>query len=193
MKQLFLGAALLLAGCKTDYANLPAFSATRQLQAVIEIPAGSAHQYKYDPETHEFPVEKEAGQDRIIRFMPYPVNYGFIPSTLLDKSRGGDGDPLEVLVLGESRETGTIMEVLPLGVLLLETAGDLQYKVLAVPAKPSERLIEATDFEELSTKYPAVKKILETWFLNYNPTEHARLMGWKDEKFAEELVRKWMK
>jgi inorganic pyrophosphatase len=193
MKQTLLFSMLLLAGCKTDYENLPAFSDTKQLQAVIEIPAGNAHKYEYNPDTREFQVDKEAGRDRIISFLPYPVNYGFIPSTLMDKSRGGDGDPLDVLVLGESRETGTVMEILPIGVLLLEDAGELDYKVLAVPAKPSERLIEATSYEELNTKYPAIKKILEEWFLNYNPKDRCRIMGWKDERFAEEQVRKWMK
>src|SRR5437899_700352 len=125
-----LSLALFLSACTTNYENLPAYSDNKQLQAVIEIPAGSAHKYKYDPETHTFPVDQKAGREQIVDFLPYPGNYGFIPSTRLAKNRGGDGDGLDILVIGESRETGTVMEVLPLGIILLEVAGELDYKVI---------------------------------------------------------------
>jgi len=191
MKKLLYFTPLLLAftACETDYGSYPAYSENKQLQAVIEIPAGSAHVLKYNDSTQTFPAVKDAGQDKVIQYLPYPGNFGFIPSTRLGK----ENKFLPVLILGEAQETGTLMEITPLGVLLLEEAGELEYKIIAVPAKPSQRLIVATDYNELSEKYPSVKRILELWFLHSEPANKAKIMGWKDERFAEELVQKWLK
>ena len=179
----------LLSGCKTDYANLPTYSANKQLQAVIENPAGTNHKLRFDRTTKEFVNAKEAGRDRVIGFLPFPGNYGFIPSTEV----GGNGDPLEVLVIAEAMETGTVMEIVPLGVLHLDIEGELEPKIIAVPARPSEQLISATDYAALSTQYPALKEILEKWFVHHTPTRHAKFAGWRDERFADKLVQRWMK
>ncbi|MBK0401684.1 inorganic diphosphatase [Adhaeribacter sp. BT258] len=189
MKKVLFGLGMLaFSGCKTNYEDLPAFSESKQVQVVIETPAGSAREYAFSSKTNEFAVVQEAGQDKIIRFLPYPANAGFIPST-----RTPDNKPLFALVLSESQETGTVTEVMPVGVLLLESAGELEYQIVTVPAKPSERLLEATDSEEFIRKYPAAKKMLETWFLNSEPQNNVRIMGWKDDKFADELIRKHLK
>ena len=194
MKQLYcLLMLLLLAGCQTNLSNLPTYSNTKQLQAVIETPAGAGYQNKYNPETDKFLKVQEAGQDKVIRFLPYPVNVGFIPSTRQPKAPGSKDLPLPVLIIAGSQEAGTVTEIMPLAVLILETAGEINYQVIATPAKPSERLISATSFDEFTQENAAIKKILETWFLNYAPTENTKIMAWKDDRFAEELIRKWMK
>ena len=43
------------------------------------------------------------GKERIIQFLPYPGNYGFIPETL-----AGDGDPIDVIDLDESEQRGAL-------------------------------------------------------------------------------------
>jgi inorganic pyrophosphatase len=56
---------------------------------IIETPKGSRNKYAYDPAERIFALKKvlPAG-------MAFPYDFGFVPST-----RGGDGDPLDVLVL----------------------------------------------------------------------------------------------
>jgi hypothetical protein len=56
---------------------------------IIETPKGSRNKYAFDPEERIFALKKvlPAG-------MAFPYDFGFVPST-----RGGDGDPLDVLVL----------------------------------------------------------------------------------------------
>ena len=182
-----------LAGCQTNLSNLPAYTETKQLQAVIETPAGAGYQNKYNPETGEFLKVQEAGQDKVIRFLPWPVNVGFIPSTRQPKATGSKDQPLPVLIIAGSQEPGTVTEIMPLGVLILETAGEINYQLIATPAKPSERLINATSYDEFAKENVAIKKILETWFINYAPAENTKIMAWKDDRFADELIRKWMK
>ena len=61
--------------------------------------------------------------------MHYPANYGFVPQTLWD-----DGDPLDVLVLGqEPLVPGCLVEARPIGVLDMIDGGEGDAKVLAVP------------------------------------------------------------
>ncbi len=178
-----------LTGCKTDYANLPTYAPNRQLQAVIETPAGSAHKLQYDQATKEFIADEEAGQARVIGFLPFPGNFGFIPSTQTNSK----GKGLEILVIGESVATGTVMEVIPIALLQLEAAGNTDHKIIAIPARPSEQLITANSFAELSNRYPAALEILQKWFTSYNPTERSRFVRWHDEQFADQEIQRWMK
>jgi inorganic pyrophosphatase len=63
--------------------------------AVIEIPRGTKNKYELDLETGLLRV------DRVLySAVHYPANYGFIPRTLAD-----DGDPQDVLVLGQEPVT----------------------------------------------------------------------------------------
>lgn len=168
---------------------MPTYSANKQLQAVVETPAGNTHKLVYDKEKQEFVPDLDAGHEREVNFLPYPGNFGFIPSTEIDKNGRG----LEVLVLSERQEPGTDMEVIPVGLMQLERGGELRHIVVAVPARPSERQLDATNYENFSTKYPGAKAILQIWFANYNKAAGTRFVGWRDEKFAEKEIQRWMK
>ncbi len=72
-----------------DPTSLPAYGDDAELTVIIETPKGSRNKYAYDPEARIFELKKvlPAG-------MEFPYDFGFVPSTV-----GGDGDPLDVLVL----------------------------------------------------------------------------------------------
>ena len=90
---------------------------------VIEIPRGSKVKYELDKPTGLLRV------DRILySSVIYPANYGFIP-----RSYCGDGDPLDVLVLGnEPVQPLSIMQAKAIGVLSMRDEGDPDDKVIAV-------------------------------------------------------------
>jgi inorganic pyrophosphatase len=78
------------------------------LQVIIETPKGSRNKYAYDPRLRAFQLKKvlPAG-------IEFPYDFGFVPATL-----GGDGDPLDVLVLmDEAAFTGCVIEVRTIGVI----------------------------------------------------------------------------
>ena len=82
----------------------------------------------------KYELDKDSGAMMVDRFlhtaMFYPGNYGFIPHTL-----SGDGDPVDVLVVGRSPVMpGAVMPVRPVGVLLMEDDGGQDEKIIAVPA-----------------------------------------------------------
>lgn len=174
-----------------NHLALPSFSAAGHLQAVIEIPAGTNTKYEYNKQLLQFQPDRRDGQPRRVDFMPYPVNYGFIPSTRMDKSRAGDGDPLDVLLLAEHVPTGSVVEVLPIGLLQLKDTGELDHKVLAIPVDPAARIIKARNWVEFQQDYSAIRHILELFFMYYDGLGTMTVMGWGDEHAALAEVKKW--
>lgn len=174
-----------------NHLTLPSFSANGHLQGVVEIPAGTNTKYEYNKQLLQFQPDIRDGKVRKVDFMSYPVNYGFIPSTKMTKDNGGDGDPLDVLILAEHIPTGTVVEVQPIGLLLLKDLGELDHKVLAIPTDPDKRIIRATTWETFQRDYSAIRHILEQFFLYYDGLGTMTLMGWADEKMAIQEVKKW--
>lgn len=174
-----------------DHLALPSFSPNGYLQGVIEIPSGTNTKFEYNKQLLQFQPDTRNGSVRRVDFMSYPVNYGFIPSTKMEKERGGDGDPLDVLVLAEHIPTGSVLEVQPIGLLLLQDLGEFDHKVLAIPVDPAKRIIRATNWNEFQQDYSAIRHILELFFLYYDGLGTMTLLGWADEKAALEEVKKW--
>src|SRR5678815_5103232 len=77
----------------------------KQFTAIIEIPKGSKVKYELDKDTGMLKVDRV-----LFSAVHYPANYGFLPRTYCD-----DGDPLDVLVLGQE-------PVVPLCICLLYTS-----------------------------------------------------------------------
>ncbi len=96
-----------------------------EINVIIENPMGGAP-VKYE-------VDKETGVMFVDRFlhtpMYYPGNYGYIPQTL-----GGDGDPLDVIVIGQIPVVpGAELPARPIGVLMMEDDKGADEKIIAVP------------------------------------------------------------
>lgn len=91
--------------------NLEAFDEEGVLNVIIETPKGSRNKFNYDEQTGLFKLGGvlPAGA-------AFPFDFGFVPSTL-----GGDGDPLDVLVLmDEPAFTGCLVRVRAVGVVEAE-------------------------------------------------------------------------
>lgn len=96
------------------------------VNVIIEVPLGG-QPIKYE-------LDKAAGTLVVDRFlhtpMAYPGNYGFVPHTLSE-----DGDPIDVLVCN-TRELvpGCVINVRPIGVLIMEDNAGQDEKIIAVPS-----------------------------------------------------------
>jgi len=91
--------------------------------AVIEIPRGSKLKYEIDKKTGMLLL------DRVLySAVHYPANYGFIPRT-----HGGDGDPLDVLVLmQEPVHPLTVVRARAIGGFLMVDEKGIDDKIVAV-------------------------------------------------------------
>ena len=167
------------------------YTAEGNLRAIVEIPAGTNRKVIYDPQFRSFYPEQEGEVDRRIDFLPYPANYGFIPSTRLRNEAGGDGDPLDVFILAESLPTALVLEVIPLAVVETRDAGEADPKIIAVPLNQNRRIIQATTLAELEQRYPAIKEIMTLWLSHYDSTDTTEVLGWGDEQAARRMIEQW--
>lgn len=174
---------------KKNY-QLPAIE-DNVVNVIVEIPAGTNTKIEYDVTSGTFEPDQVDGKDRVVAFLPYPGNYGFIPSTLMNEEQGGDGDALDILVIGTSQPTGSVIKAKPVGTLVLKDNGELDTKIIAVPAKQEDRTLLADNFLELMLEHDPAKRIIEEWFLNYKGAGQMELIRWEDENYALQEIDKW--
>ena len=96
-----------------------------ELNVVIEIPTGSNHKIEWDREHACFMLDR-------VEPMAFakPCNYGFIPQTLDE-----DGDELDVLMITDQPlTTGIWMKAKILGVMKFVDGGEVDDKIICVPA-----------------------------------------------------------
>lgn len=172
--------------------NISSKSSNGNYQAIVEIPAGTNRKTEINKETGSFETSLRNGIPRIIDFLGYPVNYGFVPSTSMAKNRGGDGDPIDALIICESLPLASNVEFIPIALLRLKDNNELDSKIIGVPTNSNSRTICATNFNEFKTMYPAIMDILVKWFLNYDKlNDTTKFIGWEDELKAVEEIEKW--
>lgn len=188
---------VLLVGCKpkvdVETYHLATFTEAGHLRAVVEIPAGTNHKIEINPKTGYFEADSIENKVRVVDFLPYPGNYGFIPSTYMDPAKGGDGDALDILVLAEHQSTGSVMEVIPIATLLLSDNGELDTKIIAIPADPEKRIIKADNYQSFMVQYNPVKNMIQDWFLSYKGLGQMKLLGWRNDQHAITEIKKWQK
>jgi inorganic pyrophosphatase len=151
------------------------------VNVVIEVPLGG--------EPIKYEMDKEPGALFVDRFlytsMRYPGNYGFIPHTL-----SGDGDPCDVLVANtRAIAPGAVINVRPVGVLVMEDDGGQDEKIIAVP---SSKLTQRYDRVSTYTDLPEITiKQIEHFFEHYKdlePGKWAKIIRWGDAEEARRLI-----
>ncbi len=169
---LVLAAAVCLGGCRVaaedgpDYVDgILASPAPGTINVVVEIPGGTNDKWEVDKTSGTLEWEQLDGRPRVVQYLSYPGNYGMVPRTSLPSELGGDGDPLDVLLLGPRVERGAVVRARPIGVLRLVDDGERDDKILAVQS--TGPLSGIGDLETLEADYPGVLLIVKTWFANY--------------------------
>ena len=175
---------------KLDYDKLPFKSENGHLTAVIEIPAGTNDKFEYNYELKKFTQEIKDGKPRVVKFLPYVGSYGFIPGTFMDPSIGGDGDALDILIIGESIKQGEIIEIKPIATLKLLDGGEEDHKVIGVPVNAKLNTTNINDYTSLSEP---IKEIIKTWFTNYKGPNKMQFQGWIGTDSTVIEINKWIK
>lgn len=95
------------------------------INVVVEIPAGSSHKIEWNRDLAVMQLDRVDPQ-----IFAKPTNYGFIPQTLDE-----DGDELDVLLVTDAPlPTGIFLEAKIIGVMKFEDDGEVDDKIVAVPA-----------------------------------------------------------
>jgi inorganic pyrophosphatase len=134
---------------------------------VIEIPRGSRNKYEIDHHTGRVMLDR-----RLFTATTYPADYGFVPETL-----GGDGDPLDALVLLEDPVyPGVWVEARPVGVLhMQDEAGDDAKLICVPPGEP--RWQNVNDIDDLTPQLMAEIQHFFEVYKALEPDKHSSTTG----------------
>jgi len=166
--------------------DIPYRAANGDYQMVVEIPAGTNEKWQTDALTGQFYHDRINGIPRVINFLPYPMNYGMIPQTLLDREKGGDGDPLDIITLAPAQPRGTVNQVKILGALRLAERGEMDTKIVAtLPGGPFQ---DVNDLPELLMQYPGTVEIVRLWFEGYKGPGSFLFQGYANRSESEQMI-----
>jgi inorganic pyrophosphatase len=158
-----------------------------ELNVIIETPKGSRNKFNYDEETGLFKLGGvlPAGAS-------FPFDFGFVPSTV-----GGDGDPLDVLVLmDESAFAGCLVRVRLVGVIEAEQTerdGETTRNDRLIGVAAESRLHKGVG--TLEALGDALLDEIEHFFVSYNDFKGKRFnpLGRFGPRKASALVEEGMK
>ncbi len=189
-------AALALAGCVSGFPvhapaphllhGIPSRASSGAVNVVIEIPAGTNAKWEVDKQSGRLLWEMKDGRPRVVQYVAYPGNYGMVPRTLLPEGSGGDGDPLDVIVLGPALDRGSISSVHIIGVLRLLDDRERDDKLIGV--RPDAPLGDVANLGALDERYPGARRIIELWFSHYKGTGRLEVTGWGTREEALEIL-----
>lgn len=151
-------------------------------RAVIETPKGRRSKFDYDPKLKAFRLKSLLPEG-----MSFPLDFGFIPSTLCD-----DGDPLDIMVLADEPTcVGAVLDVRLIGVIKAEEEekGETERndRLLAVPVV--SRLYAAIKSPDQLPK-DFIDNLTDFWVQKDRLEGKAfRPLGVKDAKAAIAIVK----
>lgn len=159
-----------------------------KVNTVVEIPEGSTLKVEWDRERAVFMLDRVEPS-----IFAKPVNYGFIPQTLDE-----DGDELDTLVVcDEPIQTGVWLEAKIVGVLKFEDDGEVDDKVVVVPADDRNTGNTINSLEDLGERW---KQKIEHHFSHYKDLKKPGttvVRGWGDieeaKKIIAESIERWNK
>lgn len=175
-----------IVGASSFLSGVEARAGDDAVHVVVEIPAGSVDKWEVDKTDGSLRWEFRDGKPRQVRYLGYPGNYGMIPRTLLPAAQGGDGDPLDVLVLGPAVPHGSVVRARVVGVLRLQDDGEQDDKLLAV--LDDTAFASVRGLVELQASFPGVTEIVETWFAHYKGPGVIETLGFDDVEVANAIL-----
>lgn len=150
-----------------------------ELNVVIEIPTGSNHKIEWDRERACFMLDRVEP----VAFAK-PCNYGFIPQTLDE-----DGDELDALVITDQPlTTGVWMKAKILGVMKFVDGGEVDDKIICVPADDRNN---GDCYEKLEDLPKKMLEQIEFHFSHYKDLKKpgtTEVKGFEDVKAAKKVI-----
>jgi inorganic pyrophosphatase len=149
------------------------------LNTVVEIPEGSYLKVEWDRKRAVFMLDRVEPS-----IFAKPCNYGFIPGTLDE-----DGDELDTLIVcGEPLPTGIWLEAKILGVMNFEDDGEMDHKVVVVPADDRNTGDSINSLDDLGERW---KQKIEHHFTHYKDLKKpgsTKVLGWGNIEDAKKII-----
>ncbi len=168
--------------------DIAPFTSDSLVNVVIEIPAGSNQKWEVNKDNGQIEREQVTPDSmRIVDYLAYPANYGFVPQTILPEASGGDGDPVDVFVLGSSIDRERIIKVRVIGIVHMLDDNESDSKLLAVNTEESG--FDVISYEALNKNYPGIIDIIKLWLKHYKGDGQVEILSVNDEKDAVQYLK----
>jgi inorganic pyrophosphatase len=161
------------------------YAKSGELNVIIETPKGARNKFKYEPDAGIFALGGVLPQGAV-----FPFDFGFVPGT-----EGGDGDPLDVLVLmDEPAFAGCLVPSRLIGVLEAEQTEDGQTerndRLIAVAAGSRNH----ADIRTIDALSGNIVQEIEHFFVSYNEAKgkNFKILARRGPRRAETIVREGM-
>lgn len=149
------------------------------LNTVVEIPEGSYLKVEWDRQRAAFMLDRVEPA-----IFAKPCNYGFIPQTLDD-----DGDELDTLIVCSTPlPMGIWLKAKIVGVLNFEDDGEMDHKVVVVPADDRDSGDSINTLDDLGERW---KQKIEYHFNHYKDLKKpgsTKVLGWGGVKEAQVII-----
>lgn len=170
-----------------ELVRLPAFAAaSADVNAIVDTPQGSRNKFKFDEESRLFMLGNAMPAGVV-----FPFEFGFIPST-----RGGDGDPLDLLILMDAPTfVGCLVRARLIGMIMAEQTvrqkSERNDRLVAV-AVQSRRHEHVRELRDLPRQ---LLSEIEHFFVSYNAIKGKKFkpLGRYGSARALALVRQGVK
>ena len=135
------------------------FSQT-EIDVLVEIESGSTIKYEY--KKGAIVCDSVENKVRIIDYLNYPFNYGFI----INSSKQQDNDYLDAVLIGNRISSGDTLSGRV--ICMIETIDNDEEDNKVVLIHSSSSLYKnVQNLNDLNTYYPGVIEIIKIWFDNY--------------------------
>ncbi|MEI7752140.1 MAG: inorganic diphosphatase [Candidatus Omnitrophota bacterium] len=165
---------------KNFYTGYESANSDGTVNAVIEIRSGDNEKWEVRKDGI-MRWDQENGKPRIVKYLGYPTNYGMVPKTIW-----GDGDPLDILVIGRQLIRGQVIAAKLVGVLKMKSEGTRDDKLIAV--LPDTCFGDIKSMDEFNQAFPGAASIIETWFINYEGPGKVQTEGFGSFEEANSLL-----
>ena len=163
-----------------DFNNITFGEMNKSVNTVVEISKGSMLKIEWNKEKEYFALDRvEPG------IFAKPCNYGFIPSTLDE-----DGDELDTLIItAEAIPMGVVLEeARVIGVLNFEDGGEMDHKVIVVPA--DDRHYGAiNNYKELGEKWAEQITHHFTHYKDLKKPGTTKVLGFGNSEDAWKIIK----
>lgn len=166
--------------------NIPAGkNPPTEMTVLVEVAEGGRVKYEIDKASGLLAV------DRILHTpVSYPTEYGYFPHTL-----GDDGDPLDAVVVCNAQlRPGILINVRPIGVLLMEDNAGMDEKIICVPTSDVDPFHRNTlGIKDLPESLRAKIEYFFEHYKDLEPGKWVRLNGWGDMDHAHKVIMRSIK
>ena len=142
------------------------FNEDETINVVVEIPAGTLEKWEVSKDGSQIVQQIENNKIRTVDYLAYPFNYGFIPQTLLPVEEGGDGDQLDIIIIGSNVERGSVLKVKIIGTIIAMDNNEIDAKVISL-AINNLAISRSNSINDLEKRYLGLFEIIKIWIENY--------------------------